>query len=185
METISNAIVSFEYEDTENGFRQTRTLTLAPDNLTTTIDTTVIKDAGTEFSYTFKLFRKDGSILEKTDQTAALGDIVTLGETARNSMEVIVDASTIDWTAWRMAFVKLTYTPPSGAASKSETLRFDLNANPIFEWQVLTEEISGASYMREATFISTTSSERRTIGPESSSEPFFIVDPEQGGGENA
>ena len=172
---IANVFVDLLYDDAANNHHATRSVVLNAGNPMNRWLLPVISATGGELSYSGTVTFKDGTS-DVIPRTVAESDTILLPKPADAFLEVMILPDLVDWSAIRLATVKLTHTDPETGMPSTKTFVFSPAKNQMQTWKVPLKNAADISYSYTITYFMT-SGGQQVVGPDTSTDQTIVLDP--------
>ena len=172
---IANVFVDLLYDDAANNHHATRSVVLNAGSPMNRWVLPVISATGGELSYSGTVTFKDGSS-DVIPRTVAESDTILLPKPADAFLEVMILPDLVDWSAIKLATVKLTHTDPESGVPNIKTFVFSPAKREMQTWRIPLKNAADTSYSSTITYFMTAGGSQ-VVGPDTSTDQTIVLDP--------
>ncbi|UXU76514.1 MULTISPECIES: hypothetical protein [unclassified Paracoccus (in: a-proteobacteria)] len=171
---VQSILVIATYADPAHDLTERITLTL--DGTTRTAPWTVrLADKDLlDFAYDVQVLRRNGSE-NRSSHRGRLGDVITVGPTGADALEIIVDAEMVDWARYARVMVTLDYADPDNGLALRKPMLFSDTGLKLQSWTVLLADPARRGFRYSVRRVGRSPADDLTEPPVDTEDPFVIL----------
>lgn len=124
-----------------------------------------------EFTYNETIIYRNGSRRDIPAKTGQLGRTIPVGEGAVDALDVLVIASTVDWSTYRLVVVSLEYDDDN-----KTNFIFRPDEHDDREWHVLLSDGQPKSYRYRVRYVGVEGHDSRETAPTTTDETVLVIE---------
>lgn len=171
---IAAIFVVATYEDPDHGLTARSTLTLDAAHGTLVWTVRQVDKDRRAFRYTVRVMRQNGAETT-TDLTGALGEVITVGPSGSDALEVLIDAELADWTKYARLLLTLTYADPAHGVALTKPLMFTDTGVKQQTWTALIADPTQRNFTWTLRRIGRDPADDRADAPVTTDIPFVTL----------